>query len=142
MQQEEEEKQLALKEKAKEEAMISELKQSIMVTPYAIQKDEGRLFPGANLKYVCANVGSKDIRAFRGRLVITDILGSEVADVEVKSLVSLRAGERRNESDFLPTMIYGSLRDKKYEDLKFAWKPKTIVLADGTTLGEQPKGDE
>jgi hypothetical protein len=139
---EEREKQLALEEKAKEEAMISELKKSIMVTPYALQKDEDRLFPGVELRYTCANTGSKDIRAFRGRLVITDILGSEVADVEVKSLAPLKAGARRNESDFLPTMVYGSVRGKKYEDLKFVWKPETVILSDGTTLGELPRVEE
>jgi hypothetical protein len=32
-----------------------------------------------------------------------------------------------------------SLKDKKYGDLKFKWEPETIMFADGTVLGKQPK---
>jgi len=105
-------------------------------------QEDSSLFDGMERKYVVTSAGQKDIRAFQGRLVATDILGEEVAGVEVKSLRPLNVGEKRNEADFLPFMVYTSVRGKKYGDLKFRWKPQTIILSDGTTLGETPKTDK
>lgn len=138
----EKEKQLALQEKAKEEVMIAELRRCVSVVPYDLKPRESGFLGGMDLKYVVTNAAQKDIRAFQGRLIVTDILGEEVADIEVKSLQTLKLGEKRNDADFLPFMAYASLRGKKYEDLKFQWKPKTIILLDGSTLGEPPKADK
>ena len=139
--QEEKAKKLAAEAKAHEEARLAELKKSLLLTVFDMKKKEIGFTSATELKFVYENTSGKDIRAFEGELTMHDVLGEEVLKTWVKSTEILKAGAKRNESK-LTTQEY-KVRGKKLEDLKVAWKPTTVLFADGTRVDlEEKKADE
>lgn len=121
--------------RARREVKEKELRQSVSVVLFDMTPQKSSFMGGGvTLHLAYENPGTKDVRAFEGRLVLNDILGHEAADLLVKSLTPLKAGEKANAEDSAPFMVYGGLREKKLADLKAEWRPTKIIFVDGSTL--------
>jgi hypothetical protein len=86
-----------------------------------------------SLRYAYENRSTKDVRAFEGEVAFKDILGNNLAQIPLKVLNPLRAGEKGSVTARHYFMAYRNLEDKKLDDVKIEWKPQKILFADGTS---------
>jgi hypothetical protein len=127
-QEEDRQKQLAAAVVAKQ----AEMRSIVGVALYSLVAKQGFAFDGAEVGYAYENRSTKDIRAFEGRIEFKDILGNELADVSLKVLNPIKAGEKASVSANLWFEAYGGLRGKRFDDVKIEWRPTKILFSDGT----------
>lgn len=141
--QEEGAKHLAAEAKAREEAQVSALRRVVSLVPFAITSDERSFVGSFEMKVACQNTSDREVRAFEGRLIFRDVLGEELADMKVKEIRALKAGEKRTLTVSGAYLVQSKMRDKGIDDLRSEWKPLTVLFSDGTRLdaGEK-KGEE
>lgn len=125
----EKEQKLAAEIAAKEEA----LRKLATVTLYGLKESDAGFMPGFEA-VIAFKAGSKDIRAFEGSLVLSDVLGNSLGEIPVKVLTPLKANESRTMTYGNLYMAFPDLRGKHLEDIKTQWKPTKIILADSTEL--------
>jgi len=85
------------------------------------------------------NLSDKDIIAFKGTVVITDIIGEEIKSLRIKYDKTITA-KGKYEGGYIDDWNQFSNEDnildsKEIKDLKFVWKPENITFSDGTTFG-------
>lgn len=115
------------------EAKKATLRKMITVALSKLEEKEHSLSAYAEVDYVYENHSCKDVRAFEGRVTYRDVLGNEVADMDVKVLTSIKSGQRSSTTDILPFMTYRGLRGVRLEDVEIEWNPTKILFADGTS---------
>lgn len=131
---EDRQKQLAAAVAAKQ----AEMRNVIGVALYILTThEEGEdLTQYVEVGYGYENRSAKDVRAFEGEVLFKDILGNELAQIPLKILTPLKAGQKasateRHSLSYLGGL--GDLRRKKLEDVKIEWRPQKILFADGTS---------
>lgn len=139
-QEEEERKQKELAEKAKreEEARIKKLQESVRVTIFEKSFVKGDWEDGFRFKFAIENLTDKEMRAFNGKITITDLF-----DKPLKSLNFTYDDPIKANANVKQTLYYdynqfvnndGLLKEKDLDDLKITWEPAKIIFKDGTTL--------
>jgi len=102
--------------------------------------DSGRYSDWMGFNYVFKNTGSKDIHAFQGAVIVRDVLGNKIQQWHIKFDRGLSTGQSKTEtlgSDFNQFLDSDqTLRDTAFSNLRFEWKPQTVLFADGTKLGK------
>jgi hypothetical protein len=103
---------------------------------------------GKNLSVRCAyqNTSSKDIRAFQGTVHFNDLFGDSIFKINIKVSDPVAAGEKGvwDGSMHFNEFIDGQKRlaATSLSDMKVEWSPRTLIFADGTTMGESNEGEE
>lgn len=83
------------------------------------------------------NLGQKNLKAFRGYIKFSDILGNEVAMVPVNVYKPLNAGDTLSVSysdDFTKAPLNSYNVGTEVRKLKAAWLSETIVFEEGTSI--------
>lgn len=141
---EKEAKRLA-EEAAKKEAQVAaELSQHIVVAPFkkSFHKANWQNFEyedTINIAFVFENKSNKDIKAFKGEAVFKDAFGEIIKKSNLTYDEGIKAGQKKN---WHGSMKYNQFmegqrkfRDAELENMKFEWKPKAIIFADGSKIG-------
>jgi hypothetical protein len=132
--QKEREKRLA----AEQEARVAEMRKALTVGLAGFEKRKGYLSDFIEAQYAYENTSGREIRAFQGTVVYSDVLGNHLDDDPVKVLKPIRIGGKGMQVENLPLMLYHGLGNKNRDDVKAEWKPEKILFADGTSLGGSP----
>jgi hypothetical protein len=142
-----EDDRLAAEAKAKEEALYVELRKSVNFTVFekffrASNPYQGEYDDYIVLKCAYENTSGKDIRAFRGSVLFTDLFGAEIFETSITISDAIKAGEKANWTGTLDYNRFREehqrLRNARLEDMKVVWRPKSVIFGDGTQLGEPP----
>jgi hypothetical protein len=140
-----EEARLAAEAKAKKERRAAELRATLTFSVYDKSFVPSNPMSGRYQDYVtvaCAyrNTSTKDIRAFTGDISFTDLFGKEIFSSSLTISDPIAAGAT---GDWKGSMEYNQfisahqrLRDMDLKDMKVVWMPKSIIFADGSSLGE------
>jgi hypothetical protein len=140
-----EERQWAAQEKAEEDrqkqlaaavaAKQAEMRSVIGVALYRFTplESEYAMTGGVEVGYAYENRSTKDVRAFEGEVAFKDILGNNLAQIPLKVLNPLKAGEKGSVTARHYFMAYRNLEGKKLDDVKIEWNPQKILFADGTS---------
>ncbi len=153
-------KEKEAKEETKKEAFISSgLSKYLTVVPDekgfrpANQYDE--IYDRIMVHFIVENKFIKDIRAFKGEAIFKDLFGKIILDIPLAydnvipqgQKITLR-WETKFNSRFSDTFTEGILfgeeakkdfNNRKLENMKFEWKPGTIIFTDGNYLGKAPE---
>jgi hypothetical protein len=132
-------------EAAKKEAQVAaELSKYIAVAPFK------KSFHKANwqnqeyedtiaIAFVFENKGNKDIKAFKGEAVFKDAFGETIKKSNLTYDEGVKSGQKKNWNG---SMKYNQFmddqrkfKDAELENMKFEWKPKAIIFADGSKIG-------
>lgn len=141
---EKEVKRLADEAAKKEAAIAAELSQHILVAPFkkSFHKADWRKFAyedTISIAFVFENKSNKDIKAFKGEAIFKDAFGEIIRKIGLTYDEGIKAGQKKNwygEIQYNQFMEgHGKFRDTELENMKFEWKPKAIIFADGSKLG-------
>jgi hypothetical protein len=137
-------KRLAEEAKKKEAEMAAQLSQYISVAPYKKSFHKANIHSGdfqdrIDIAFVFENKGTKDIKAFKGTTVFSDLFGTEIYKSGLMNDKGIKAGAKKN---WTGTIKYNQFiseqqkfRDTELENTKFEWKPKAIIFSDGSRIG-------
>jgi len=140
-----EEKRLADEAKKREDSLAAALRDYLTVTIYDKGFHKADIYSGEYEDYISSkfafeNRGQKDIRAFRGTVVFRDLFGQEIYSTGLAYDEGIRAGQKKNWAGSIKYNQFDDalvrLRSKDLPNLKVEWKPKTILFADGSALGD------
>ncbi|HWW15386.1 MAG TPA: hypothetical protein VN310_12055 [Candidatus Dormibacteraeota bacterium] len=109
------------------------LREFVTVTLYSLKESDYSGMAGFEAR-IAFKAGSKDIRAFQGELVLSDVLGNSLGELPVKVLTPLKANQSGTTGYSNLYMAFGELRGKRLEDIKAQWKPTKIIFADSAEL--------
>lgn len=133
-----EQEELAERTKKEEEEKRQLLGSVLTVAMYDKGYEELRYQEYLTYSLAFKNNSEKDIRAFKGAIVINDLFDSEIKSINLTIDDPIPAGETFRATY---TTDYNQFRDedsrlrsKKMEDLKVVWTPEKIIFADGSTL--------
>jgi hypothetical protein len=141
-----EEKRLA-EEAAKKVAQVAaELSKYIVVAPFekSFRKADWRIdreevSDRIDIAFVFENKSNRNIKAFKGEMVFKDVFGETIEKRDLMYDEGIKAGQKM---DWNGSMIYEGVREdqRKFRDtvldnMKFEWKPKTIIFDDGSKIG-------
>ena len=139
--QEEEERiqrELAEKAKKEEEARIARLKNALTVTIFDKGYAEYDYQEYITYKFAFENKTDKEITAFTGQLIFTDLFDKEIKSLNLTYDDGVAANSIKNYSattDYNQFMDEDQLlKSKNLKQIKLVWKPEKILFADGTTL--------
>jgi len=139
--QEEEEriqKELAEKARKEEEARIARLKNALTVTIYDKGYDEYNYQEYITYKFAFENKTEKDITAFTGQIMFTDLFDKEIKSLNLTYDDGVKAKSTKNYSattDYNQFMNDDQLlKSKNLKQIKLVWKPEKILFTDGSTL--------
>jgi hypothetical protein len=110
-----------------------ELREFVTVTLYGIREADAGFMKGFDAR-IAYKAGVRDIRAFQGNLVLSDVLGNSLGKIPVKVLTPLKANETGVTDYDNLYMAFPELQGKRLEDIKTQWTPSKIVFADSTEL--------
>ena len=139
-----EEKKLAEEAKKKEDAIAAQLREAIALSVYDKDFLESnyrlnRYTDYITIKVSYENKSAKDIRAFQGVVVFRDLFGDLVYQSSLKISDPIRSGAKGKWNGSIDYNQFDDqltrFRGMKLEDLKVEWRPTTVILSDGTTLG-------
>lgn len=95
---------------------------------------------GITVRFVIKNTSGKDIRGLRGTMVFKDIFGAEIKSFQLSYYEGLNAGEQKTWDGVVEYNSFVAedqkLRDTPLGNLKVEWKPRVVLFADGTKLGQ------
>lgn len=92
------------------------------------------------IKCAYQNTSAKDVRAFTGTVVFQDLFGKEIFKSGITISSPIAAGQKAtwdgtiNYNQFMDA--HQRLRGTELRDMNVVWLPASIILADGTKLGE------
>lgn len=133
-----EEKALADKAAQEEKLKREVFSKTLTVALYDKGYFEGDYEEYLTYKVAYENKGTKDIRAIKGELLITDLFDTEIKRITMVEDNGLLAGQKMNKTyttDYNQFMDEDTqLRSKDMEDIKVFWIPEKIIFNDGTTL--------
>lgn len=90
------------------------------------------------LKFTFHNNTTKDIRAFKGKVIFTDLFDDKLGELELTYDQIIPAGinvnweTKMDYNQYLEKDSY--LRSKTVDDLKTKWEPEKIIFTDNSTL--------
>lgn len=131
-------KKLEEEAKAKEEALVAELRNSLTVKVNSKKLTTEDYENNFRFLVTYQNNTKKDIKAFQGRVVFFDLFGDRVLGLDLKIIGPLKSGQtgtwaggfRYNQFE----EKHIQLKDTELKDLKVAWEPEKILFVDGTTI--------
>ncbi len=135
---------LAAQAKAREEALMVELRKAISLAVFSkgfLDSDpmNGRFKSLITIKCVYENSSGKDIRAFTGSIRFTDLFDKPIFESSLTISDPIKAGSKAN---WLGTIDHNpfmsdreALKNTDLSDMKVVWLPKSIIFSDGTKLG-------
>jgi hypothetical protein len=141
---EKETKRLAEEAAKKEAAVAAELSQYIVVAPFkkSFHKADYRNFEyedKISIAFVIENKSNKDIKAFKGETIFKDAFGEPIRSTNLTYDEGIKAGQKKN---WFGELKYNEFmegqrkfRDTELGNMKFEWRPKAIIFADGSKLG-------
>jgi len=139
--QEEEEriqKELAEKAKKEEDARIARLKEALIVSIFDKGYTEYEYQEYITYKFAFENKTNKEITAFTGQIVFTDLFDKEIKSLNLTYDDGVKANSIKNYSattDYNQFMDEDQLlKSKNLKQIKLVWKPEKILFTDGTTL--------
>ncbi len=134
-----EEKALAAKAKAEEDAKIAKLSKSAILTVYDKSLDEGEYQKYMSFKVVIENKGNKDIKAMKGAVVFYDLFDKQILGVNItEDSKIIKVGEvykTEYSTDYNQFIDDNNLWvSKDLKNMKVVWKPEKIIFADDTFI--------
>jgi hypothetical protein len=130
---------LAAEAKAKEDALMAELRKSISLTVVNKGFMEVNYQSYVTIKVVYKNESIKDIRALRGAIQFTNLFGKEIFLSDITITDGVKAGQQ---AEWTGQIQYNQFMDKDKNlrftdlaDMKIVWKPAAVIFVDGTTIG-------
>lgn len=136
--QEAEEKALAEKAKAEEMKRIEKLNKSLTVTLFDKGFSKGDWESYLTYKFAFENKTDKDIKAFKGLMIIKDLFDGEITKVPMVYDGGVKANSIKNWDATTEYNQYNDsdkqLKNKEMKDLKISWTPEKIIFEDGSTL--------
>lgn len=133
-----EEKKLADEAKRKEGDRIRLLSEVLTVTVFEKGYTEYEYQEYITYKFVFKNKGQKDISAFTGQLIFTDLFDKEIKKINLTYDDGVKAGQDKTynaSSDYNKFMDEDQLlKSKDLDKMKLIWKPEKILFSDGTKL--------
>lgn len=140
---EQEQERLAKEAKAKEDARVEELRKALLFSVF--EKDvryenpaAGRYRDEVVVRCAFENISPKDIRAFKGTVVFTDLFGAQIYQSGVTIQEAVKAGQKGNWTGVIELNQFDQedrrLRDTPLSNMKVVWRPDSIIFTDGTTL--------
>ena len=134
----EEEKRLAEKAKTEEAERVKMLGESLTVSVFAKDFFEYNYRDYISYKFVFENKADKDIKAFTGKMVFSDIFDKEIKSLNLTYDEGVSAGSTKkwNAQTEFNQYIDGdvTLKNKELENLKMTWVPEKIIFEDGSVL--------
>lgn len=121
---------------AEEDAHQAEMRKALTLSLVSLTSGDSFMGGYAEAKYAFENTSGRNIRAFEGEVEYRDVLDNKLVDDQIKVLKPVAAGHQGSQTETLPYMVYGALRQKKLEDVKTLWKPTKILFSDGTSMGD------
>ena len=89
-------------------------------------------------RIICHNQTQKDIRAFKGRVIFTNLFDEEIDSLDFICEQVIPAGKSLNteiKKEYHPYIEKDKqLKDKRLEDLKIHWITEKIIFTDNSTL--------
>jgi hypothetical protein len=137
-------KHLSDEAKAKTDAVAAELRKSIDLTVYEkgfipSNPEGGRYSDQIVLKCVYQNSSTKDIRAFRGNVLFTDLFGSEIFTSNLTISDPIKAGTKGTWNGVIEynqfLRPHQQLKNTELKDMKVVWNPESVIFADGSKIG-------
>ncbi len=135
---EEEQNRLAERARKEEEAQAQKLRGIIEVAVYdkGFQKIDWQDY--ITFKFAFENKSEKDIRAFKGTVIFTNLFDEEVYSINLtydQAIPALRTVTWNAQTDFNPYLDKDVLlKSKSLDDLKIKWNPEKIIFTDNSTL--------
>lgn len=128
----------AAEERAKQEAMLQALKDSLSVNLYDIKTSTENYHSVGVFKLLYNNKTAKKIRAFKGSVIFRDLFDKQLYGLEITDDGGLKPKTEIKwelEADLNPFIQEHKIfMAKKITDLKITWEPEKIIFEDGTTL--------
>lgn len=136
--QEEEEKQLAEQAKIDEARRIKRLGEALTVGLFDKGYMEYKYQEYITYKFVFQNKSDKDIKAFKGKIVVKDLFDKEITSFELTYDDGILANSTKNwnaQTDFNQFKDEDvTLKNKDVGDLKISWIPAKIIFTDESTI--------
>jgi hypothetical protein len=136
--QEAEEKRLAEEAIKMEAERTKRLNGSLTVSLFAKDFQTYRYQDYITYKFAFHNKTEKDIVAFRGEIVFTDLFDKEIASMNMTYDDGIKAGSKINYDATTEYNQFKSsdkdLKAKDLDKLKVIWKPEKILFADGSSM--------
>jgi hypothetical protein len=141
---EKEAKRLAEEAAKKETQVAAELSKHILVAPFkkSFHKADwhnSEYEDTIAIAFVFENKSDKDIKAFKGEAVFKDLFGEVIRKSNLTYDEGIKAGQKKN---WYGSMKYNQFmddarkfKDTELENMKFEWRPKAIIFADGSKAG-------
>jgi hypothetical protein len=127
--QEKEEQERELKLAAEIATQEAVLREFVTVTLNKLEQSDPNFINGFEAR-IAFKVGRNDIRAFRGKLVLSDALGNSFGEIPVKVLTPIKANCSGTTNYRNLYISFPELRWKRLQDIKTEWKPAEIIFAD------------
>lgn len=93
-----------------------------------------------SLSVTINNLGTKEIRAFKGKLTISDLFGSLINNYVLDYDKRLKPGQNVRTTFFWKYNRFvdedKKVRGTDLENLKITWFPEAIIFTDGTKIGK------
>lgn len=131
-------KEISERKKKGAEARFSRLRKAmdLVLLNKGVQSADWQEF--LTFSFALENRSDKDIRAFKGRVVFTDLFDEEIYSLNLTYDEHLPAGETVNwdvRTNYNPYMNNDVLlKSKSLQDLKILWQPEKIIFSDNSTL--------
>ncbi len=137
-QNESQEKALAEKSAAADQAIIEEMQRAVSVAPYDREFIEKDYQHYVGIKYGMQNISGKPIKGFQGQLIFKDMFGTTVQTYLVSSEEPMAAGASTRSETYWETNQFDA-QDKRFaatdfKKMKHEWRPLRILFADGKKL--------
>jgi hypothetical protein len=130
---------VAIEADAKQEALAAELRKALPFTVFSkFQAEFGKLKDYILIKGACENTSGKNIRAFEGQILFTDLSGVQIISLGVPMSGPIEAGKtlmltfRIKYNQSLPS--HTKLKKTDLKEMKVVWNPSAILFEDGTRL--------
>lgn len=135
---EDEQNRLAERVREEEEVQAQKLRSTIEVAVYDKGFQEVDWQAYITFKFAFENKSEKDIRAFKGKVVFTDLFDEEVYSINLtydQEIPALQTATWNAQADFNPYVDKDVLlKRKSLDDLKIKWNPEKVIFTDNSTL--------
>ena len=141
---EDESAKLAAEAKAKEEALSAELRKSINLAVYdksftPSNPSDGEYESYIVLRCTYRNTSGKDIRAFKGKILFTDLFDKQIFESGITIDDPIRAGATAKWTGTIKynqfVDAHSALKNAELKNMKVVWNPISAIFTDGTQIG-------
>ena len=133
-----EQDRLAEQARIEEEDRMKRFDSTLTVAMYDKGYQEISYAEALTYSFIFSNKSSKDIRAFKGRIVINDLFDTEIKSISLTVDDQINAGESKRETYNTDYNQFRDedvrLRSKDIDDLTINWIPEKVIFTDGTTI--------